>query len=912
MKTLLFLLFFTPASLFSAITFSDAATAQQLAEQIEGIGIAITNPTITHGDDGQRGIFSNGTDIGLEIDEGILLTCMSVDESFTTNDSGGKSITASGTYNDADLLAIDNRAFYNPIIFEFDVTLDENTRLLLIDYQFASEEYNEYVGSQFNDSFGFFISGGDLNQTYNIARVVDSQTFVTVDDISNFPPVTVNNVNDGTLGVFDDSTPEDLTNAAFFIDNTGGAITVEYDGLTHTLHAALDNLTPGVTYHFKMALADTADSAWDTGVFVNKINGLREPTICYDYAYKQGEQYITNDYNSSTGPVLTGDVIANNTDYPIEVSMYIKNTKDSEIVATNVTLDFFDFNTTQVTYKTESSWITETGELYRTKIDDADLNVSDSYVKDLPIDSFDAFEYFYSYFSIDPLMSDLSMPIYARINYNLTIPLSATENVSLTRSSLINSDVPICSATSAYDPVPGLFTVVHNDYYNLDVSPPPTITKSYYNIPTQVASREGNFKVISLDANNSDELVERSTVVAVELVDISAFHDTQASCNEQSVAISDRIWIQIGTYEDGNQTSTMFDKDAIQAAIDDGRVTLTNGTQTISNSWEFYQNARSNAAFRISYNMTTDGNNDLVKIEAGRRAGTFSINFTELVQNIGECSQDMDGILNNTDTVATYCGNNSDRLTPEDISICMECIYGYNTKFDCSRDNLSIRPEAFLMHIYDQNQTDPENPATPPIKLTTNYSGVTAAVATANINEINIASDYNYALEINATNHRNNTSSKGYSKSFDPLVSTDDIAHYIFEPRDITVANSSFFCNDTNDSNISLSFFDGEVDINTSVNQVGEYQLNILDTTWTTVDSDPALMTHHTGSYFLNANVPDCSLDTTITFPVNITVDLTDSTTLSNTLIGCNISSTHTGSTSNLLYNDYDIEFHPY
>ena len=900
----LFLLFFTPASLFSAVTFTDSSTAAQLAAQIEGIGITITNPVITHGGNGQRGIFSNATDEGLEIDEGIILTCMSVDESFTTNDSGSKSITASGQYNDADLLAIDNRAFYNPIIFEFDVTLDANTRLLLIDYQFASEEYNEYVGSQYNDAFGFFISGGDLNQTYNIARVVDNQTFVTIDNIDNHPAVTVNNVNNGTVGAHDDATPEDLNNSAYFIDNTGGAIDVEYDGLTHTLHAALDNLTPGVTYHFKMALADTGDAQLDTGVFINKINGLREPSICYDYAYKQNEQYIPNDYNSSSGPVLTGTVIDNDTNYPIEVSMYIKNTQQSEIVASNVTLDVFDLNTTQATYKTESVWVTETGELYRTKINDADLNVSDSYVKDIPISSFDAFEYFYSYLSIDPLMSDLSIPINARISYTLTIPLSATESVDVNRSSLIDSDVPICSTSSTYDPVPGIFSVVHNDYYNLDVTPTPAITKSFYNIPTQVTSREGNFKVISLDANNTDQLVGRSTIVAVELVDISAFHDTQASCNEQSVAISDRIWVQIGNYTDGNQTSTMFDKAAIQAAIDDGRVTLTNGASTISNSWEFYQNARSNAAFRISYNMTTDGNDDLVKIEPGKKAGEFSINFPELVQTVGTCGKDMDGIPNNTDTVATYCRNNSDKLSTEDIAICMECIYGYNTKFDCSRDNFSIRPEAFMVHIDDQNQTVP----TIQSRLTTNYSGVAAATA----NEINIAADYRYNLEINATNHLNNTSSRGYAKSFDPLMSTDDIAHYVWEPRDITVANANLFCNDTNDTNMTVTFFDGEVDMNTSVNQVGEYRLNILDTTWSTVDSNPAYMTHHIGSYFLNANVPDCSVNSSVTYPVNTTIDLTNSTTLSNTLTGCNIDSNHTGSTSNLVYNDYDVEFHPY
>ena len=890
-------IFFTFSShVFAAVSYTAGSTAQQLADQIQGVGITITNPVITVGADQQRAVFFNGTDEGLEVDEGILLTCMSADESFTTNNSGGRSVNASaGTYNDTDLVAIDANAVNDVIVFEFDVTLDDNTRLLLIDYQFASEEYNEYVGSRFNDAFGFFISGGDLNQTYNIARVVDNQTFVTIDNIANYPAVTVNNVNNGAVGVFDDATPEDLTNSAFFIDNTGGAIDVEYDGLTVTLHAALDNLTPGVTYHFKMALADTGDSAWDTGVFINKINGLREPSICYDYAYKQNGQYISNDYNASTGPVLTGNIIADNPNYPVEVSMYIKNLQDSEIVASNIKFDVFDLNTSQATYKTESVSVIETGELYKTKIDDVDLNVSNNYVKDIPITSFNAFEYFYAYFSLDPIVEDLNLPIYSRITYDLTLPISATQSVTLNRSSLIDTDVPICSTDSVYQPTPGIFSIVHNDYYELDINP--SSTKKYYNIPTQVTSREGNFKVVSLDVNNTDQLVGRSTIVAVEMVDISAFHDTDASCNEQSNAISEKIWVTL----DNNATSTMFDRDALFNAIG-----LNN---TMTSSAEFYALSRKNAAFRLSYNVTDDGNDDLVKIE--ELNNTYKIlNFPEVVQVVGECARPVVYPLNANNTgiatrAAQACGNSGNFISFEHLQACMECIYGYNTRFVCSRDNFAIRPEAFLIHIDDQDQTNPTSQQ----RLTTGYSGVSSATAS----EINIAANYKYNIEVNATNHLNNTSSVGYIKSFDSSLNSSDTSQYIWEPRGLTSAQlvaRNAACNDDANKSVDITFYNGSVDTNTSADQVGEYRLNILDRTWTTVDSNPAFMTHHTGAYFNSAL--DCTIGSSVTYPVNSTIDLTNATTLSSSLTGCNISSSHTGPSSSLVYNDYNIEFHPY
>jgi len=846
-------------------TCSYDVTANELATQLQGVGITITNASITHGAGSQVGLFSNGTNANLEIDQGIILTGSTVAESFTTNNSWNTSLQPSGTYSDPDLTAIDPNAIYNPVIFEFDVTLDANTRLLLIDYQFASEEYNEYVGSKYNDAFGFFISGGDLNQTYNIARVIDNTTYVTINDINNYATVTVNNVNNGSVGVYDDATPEILTNSSFFIDNDQNSpwgptttlvnppIDVEYDGLTHTLHATLDNLTPGQTYHFKMAIADTGDSKWDTGVFVNKINGLREPNICYDYAYKQGDRYVTADYNSSVGPFISADV---STSEPLEIAMYFENTATSELTVSNVKLNVLDINASnQAIYSPDSVYVTQPGSILKEHIPDTNnvgMTTSDNEILNIPIDSFDSLEHFYSYFSIDPQVANLNFPIVARLDYNLTIPLSATQSVTIPRSSLIDSEIPICGGgVSQYTPVYGIFNIIEN---GLNTAINSDGNNLIYNLNTQVANRTADVSVVSMDIDNLDTLkdINGSVAVAVDLVDLGSFHDTSASCNEASNAISARVW-----------------------------TTLDNVSQVVINLTP--TEVRANSAFRISYN--TDGNNsgiiELIPIDDNGIPKWNVANFPSLS---GNCLQDMDGNPNNVDTIPQYCNNagtsNASAMTFDELQTCQECIYGYNTAFICSRDNFSIRPEAFSISLKDQDQT---TPATKPL----------IASNTASPTDIQISSGYQYNIEVNATNHLDNNASLGYYKGIN--------TNYIWSP--ITGKDVSG-CNDIADKNATINFSNGVADQNTSVNQVGRYTLNISDATWTRVDSDSAYMTHHYdplfSEHFLSGE--DCVL----------TSNFVNTASANDALNGCEISSNHTNSDAGITYTDLNITFHPY
>ncbi len=843
-------------------------TAAELAAKIQGNGITITNPTIVHGDGSQVGIFSNGINgAGLELDEGIILTGMDVENSFKPNTSWGKSIEASGTFNDPDLTAIDANAIYNPIVFEFDVTLDANTRLLLIDYQFASEEYNEFVGSQFNDAFGFFISGGDLGQTYNIARVVDNQTYVKIANLNNYDTVTVNNVNNGVNSsnsyYGQSASPK---NSSFYIDNcndtfpswlgctqTNSPVAVEYDGLTHTLHATLDNLTPGQTYHFKMAIADTGDSAWDTGVFVHKITGLREPSICYDYAYKQGDRYVTADYNATTGPSISANV---STTQPLEVAMYFENTTSSELTVSNVKVNVLDINATnQASYSPNSVYVTQPGSILKEFIPDLNgvgMVTNNNEILNIPINSFDSLEHFYTYFSIDSNASAITLPIKARLDYNLTIPLSATQSVTIPRSSLIDSDIPICGGgVSQYTPVYGIFNIIED---GLNTAINSNGDNLIYNLNTQVINRAADVSIVSMDVNNLDKLkdINGSIAVAVDMVDLGSFHDTSASCNEASNAISPRIW------------TTLDNVSKVELSLTPTEV-------------------RANSAFRISYNMDA-ANNGIIELIPIIDNGVKKWNVANFPTLNGNCLQDMDGNPNSVDTIPQYCNNagksNASAMTFNELQTCQECIYGYNTTFICSRDNFSIRPEAFSITLQDQNQT---TPATKPL----------IAKNTTPTTDIQLSAGYQYNIEVNATSHTDTVASLGYYKGIN--------TNYKWSP--ITGKDLSG-CNDTVDKNATINFANGIADKNTSVNQVGHYSLNIEDTTWTQVDSDSAYMAHHLNpllsAHFLSG--ADCTINS----------NFVNTSAANDALNGCEISSNHTNNDASIIYTDLNVTFHPY
>ena len=133
------------------------------------------------------------------------------------------------------------------VAIEFDFTVPQSDSLHF-NYIFASEEYPEWVNSPFNDAFGFFITGPNINGIYSLGA----------DNISNVPntslPAAINNINH-------------LTNPQYYIDNTAGP-ELEYDGYTTPLPASFYALA-NETYHIKMVVSDIYDNIFDSAVLLS-------------------------------------------------------------------------------------------------------------------------------------------------------------------------------------------------------------------------------------------------------------------------------------------------------------------------------------------------------------------------------------------------------------------------------------------------------------------------------------------------------------------------------------------------------------------------------------------------------------------------------------------------------------------
>ena len=298
-----FVLLFSNLIINAQANFTTNNSATQLADAIRVNGITITNPVVTVGSPTQLGVFSNGNvGAGLDVDGGIALTTSSTANAFSTNNSTNNSDFFLGNTFDKDLNQLNTGQTHDIVVFEFDFSAAPNYQGVLLEYQFASEEYPDYVGSVFNDLFGFFVSdpnGQDPNipdgDTDNDDIYNNGETpainLALVPGTTNF--VSINNINVGSPGSQASNPPlGDFTQGANYINNGHAAddgdsatpipanlnngakpLNIEFNGATIKLKTRL-NLIAGVTYHMKMAIADLGDDSFDSGVFISGVKGL--------------------------------------------------------------------------------------------------------------------------------------------------------------------------------------------------------------------------------------------------------------------------------------------------------------------------------------------------------------------------------------------------------------------------------------------------------------------------------------------------------------------------------------------------------------------------------------------------------------------------------------------------------------
>lgn len=140
-----------------------------------------------------------------------------------------------GLPGDADLTALAGYPTHDAASYQ--VTVIPGGSTLHVRYVFASEEYPEYVGSQYNDVMAVYVDGK------NCAYVPGTST-----------PVSVNTINA-------------QANSSYYVDNSTGAAGYHttMDGLTAPLTCSVP-VTPGQPVTVKVAVADTSDGVYDSAV----------------------------------------------------------------------------------------------------------------------------------------------------------------------------------------------------------------------------------------------------------------------------------------------------------------------------------------------------------------------------------------------------------------------------------------------------------------------------------------------------------------------------------------------------------------------------------------------------------------------------------------------------------------------
>ncbi|MHC1708110.1 MAG: choice-of-anchor L domain-containing protein [Bacteroidales bacterium] len=239
-------------SSFGQLLVSNALTPQQWVQDVlVGQGVQVFNVTF-NGADSSAGTFSGNTNIGLV--SGVILTSGSINNAPGPNDLTGATKDNTGG-GDADLDAIANGIINDACILEFDFIPESDT--IKFRYVFGSEEYHEFAPSNYNDVFGFFLSGPGIvgpftNNAVNIALLPNSNT-----------PVSINNINNGNFNT------GPCVNCTYLINNPTNSPTIQYDAFTVIL-TAKHAVIPCSTYHIKLALSDVTDNVLDSGVFLEE------------------------------------------------------------------------------------------------------------------------------------------------------------------------------------------------------------------------------------------------------------------------------------------------------------------------------------------------------------------------------------------------------------------------------------------------------------------------------------------------------------------------------------------------------------------------------------------------------------------------------------------------------------------
>ncbi|MFN3403941.1 MAG: choice-of-anchor L domain-containing protein [Cytophagaceae bacterium] len=227
---------------------------------------------------GAKGTFTISPGI-FPLTEGIILSTGFIRDfkgpNFSDNTTGKQ-----GLPGDSLLSVIAAGKTYDANILEFDfVPGAEN---VAFDFVFASEEYPEFVNSDFNDVFAFIITDPETGKSFNIARLPKTSEVITVNNVNHLKnsDFYIDNPVPSVMHLLElinfgkgnkKSKKQQKIDAAYFQSQmkckTDQCSYIQFDGYTKSITAKA-KLVPGKKYRFKIAIADVNDYFYDSAVLL--------------------------------------------------------------------------------------------------------------------------------------------------------------------------------------------------------------------------------------------------------------------------------------------------------------------------------------------------------------------------------------------------------------------------------------------------------------------------------------------------------------------------------------------------------------------------------------------------------------------------------------------------------------------
>ena len=218
----------------------------------------------------QVGYFTGGGNI-IGIDSGLVMSSGNIN-SIPNNGFASTSFNGSG---DADVLQVAQsigwgtppNVMRDRAVLEFDFVAPQGDSISF-EYCFGSEEWPTYPCSQYNDAFGFFISGPGINGAYS-----NNAENVSIIPGTDTLPVSITSIHNGTGANPCNGNPSynqyynngPINNAFTFADLNNGNYAGAWTDVFETKRIWVNACD---TYHVKMAICDGVDRIFDSAVFL--------------------------------------------------------------------------------------------------------------------------------------------------------------------------------------------------------------------------------------------------------------------------------------------------------------------------------------------------------------------------------------------------------------------------------------------------------------------------------------------------------------------------------------------------------------------------------------------------------------------------------------------------------------------